>query len=478
MNKKQIKQEKVLKKKALYQEYWKSIFNKYRQANEKIKDGETNTNIQLNGDNIQNKHLLEQGFEKNLLQQKNIEKFSEVKFFLNQKHENTENKNIEQNILQKDQITSLQNKETLISQLNQNDLNNQSIKLIQKASNILSKSTRFQEISKGIEQTKQCSKVQLNLKKDINSYQQKNQVINNIQVNQVVSNIPSHNKQLTLQESFQKQHSNTVKSQSKKRILKKQQKSLKSFCKKLPTIELSKNEDNIKKDIEQAKTHLLKTQSSNINQVDQSNKQLLTTQNHDFFKDFSQSQEQEMNQNIQDDKLSKNCIETLAINQPKVIVHDYQENKIKEQQINNLITYNILQQSAAITDSENKIIVNKSGSQELQIQKDEQNQENKNKQPESYDKLNNSITASTQNVVRNQLIAVQKVIRNLNDRANIQNQLKFHQDNVQIQIDLDVVITEQSDLIPNYERFVECIQYLHNLEKAHVDKQNLAPQFL
>ncbi|CAD8128065.1 unnamed protein product [Paramecium sonneborni] len=451
MNKKQIKQDKVLKKKALYQEYWKTIFNQCRKTNEQIKDGETNTNIveiQLKKGSIENKDLLQQGFEKMLLEQKNILKFP--------KHENTyqDNKIIEQKHQFKDQIKSLQDKETLISQQqNQNDVKIQSIKSNEVISNMIQKQTRHEEDYKGIEQV---------LKKDINCNLEKNQLKQKIQANQVVQNITSLNNKLTLQE--QKIQQNKVKTQNEQVILKEQQKSLQSNGGKISKIESHKNEDKITKNKDQINSNLKKIQSSNVNQLDQSHKLQLVKGNHDITKNISQLIQQEKIINIQVNQQST----IPQINtQPKVIIYLHQENELKMQQINK---QNNIQQSTQIADIETKAIVNEIGSLELKIENNEQSLDNENQQSNPKDKPNNSNMGQTQNVTRNQLKAVHKVMRTVNER--------LHQDEISIQIIWETLLVEQSNLIPNYEKLIECIQQLHNLEKAHFDKQKLTAQLL
>ncbi|CAD8133184.1 unnamed protein product [Paramecium pentaurelia] len=428
MNKKQIKQDKLLKKKVLYQEYWKTIFNQSNKAKDKIKDGDTSTNIVellSKGESNQNKDKLEQGFDKILSEQNHILKLP--------KDQNPiqENRILQQKTESK---TLLQNKATQLSPQPQFDEQIKSTSRNVQTQNITQKIT--------ITDTKslESGNKQIDINKDIND-----NVIQN-EVKQVLINV-----------SPQEQLHSNVQSQTKFGITQQQYQQKEQ-----------QQEQQLNK-CKQTNSQLKPVSKNNINQLEQTHQKGLINESHDIIKDIPNTQQQ---LKIQNNKIN--------IDTDKCIKNQFERTQKSEHFMNDQIKTlkpqdksNIAQQLTTTNDSNNKSIENDNKQQQMKISNDGLIQENIKQQSEQKDQVNQqneSNTTSNQIVTRSQLKAVHKIMRTLNQ--------KLHQDDIKIQVIWDEVLAQQSDLVPNFEKFIQCIQFLHNLEKAHFDQQKLTAQLL
>ncbi|CAD8070483.1 unnamed protein product [Paramecium primaurelia] len=475
MNKKQIKQDKLLKKKVLYQEYWKTIFNQSNKAKDKIKDGDTSTNIfelLSKGESNQNKDKLEQGFDKILSEQNHILKLPK-----------DQNPIQENRILQEktESKTLLQNKATQLSPQPKFDEQIKSTSRNVQTQNITQKIT--------ITDTKslESGNKQIDINKDINDNVIQNEVkqvlINVSPQEQLHSNVQSQTKFGITQQQYQQQEQQQVQQlqqqqqqkqsqkqqqqdkyqQKKQQQQQQQQESLQTIIKKIKSFEKSINK------CKQTNSQVKPVSKNNINQLEQTHQKGLINESHDITKDIPDIQQQ---LKIQNNKIN--------IDTDKCIKKQFERTQKSEHFMNDQIKTlkpqdksNIAQQLTTTNDSNNKSIENDNKQQQMKISNDGLIQENIKQQSEQKDQdnqQNESNTTQNQIVTRSQLKAVHKIMRTLNQ--------KLHQDDIKIQVIWDEVLAQQSDLVPNFEKFIQCIQFLHNLEKAHFDQQKLTAQLL
>ncbi|CAD8193961.1 unnamed protein product [Paramecium octaurelia] len=420
MNKKQIKQDKLLKKKVLYQEYWKTIFIQSNREKDKAKDGDTSTNIvelQSKEKTSQNNQRLEQDFEKVLSEQNH-----NLKFLKN------ENPIQENRILQQKTQSQEQNKAT------------QTNGLIQPTSSSVETQTINQKNT--LVDAKDSGKKShlLDIKKDLNSDGKQ------IERNQESSNIPILN-------SPQEQLHSNIKAQTNIGINKQQQRTTQKIGKSIT-------------DCQQINSQLLPAQQQNNNQFEVApQRSKLIKESHFIPQNQPQIKQSQKMKNNKIDKETNNCLqknEFGTTQQFKNLINDQmscqpQSSSDREQQITSTI------------DSKDNALGNDNQPQQVNSQNDDLNQENIKSQSDQKDEVNQQIE-SAQNVTRNQLKAVHKVMRTLNE--------KLHQDDMKIQVIWDEVLAQSSDLVPNFEKFIQCIQFLHKLEKAHFDQQKLTAQLL
>ncbi|CAK67721.1 unnamed protein product (macronuclear) [Paramecium tetraurelia] len=416
MNKKQIKQDKLLKKKVLYQEYWKTIFIQSNRVKDQIKDGDTSTNIvelQSKEKTSQNNQRQEQGFEKVLSEQNH-----NLKFLKN------ENPIQENRILQQKTQSQEQNKAT--------QTNGQ----IQPASTSVETQTITQK-NTHLDAKDSGKKTHLvDVKKDIKSD------IKPIEGNQVSSSA-------TILTSSQEELHSIIKTQTNFGINKQQQRTAQKIEKHL-------------NECKQINSQLLPAQQQNINQFEE--KQELIQESHVI----PQNQPQiKQTQKIKSNKMDKeiDCLQKqqLGGNQKfENLIHDQMQSQPQN-------SSDRVQQLSQTIDSKENVLGNDNQPQKVNSQHDVLNENNIKQQSDQKDQANEQ-NESAESVTRNQLKAVHKVMRTLNE--------KLHQDDMKIQVIWDEVLAQSSDLVPNFEKFIQCIQFLHKLEKAHFDSQKLTAQLL